>query len=70
VSLWKTGPYLKPIRSSSYDPANLSLSYRGGFPRPDCIGNGDIATNGRMFKSTPSTQSLRGQSGIAVSEYS
>ena len=70
VSLWETGPYLKPTRSSSYGPGNLSLSYRGGFPRPHCIANGDIATNERMFKSTPSTQSLRGQSGIAVSEYS
>ena len=25
VSLWETGPYLKPISSSSYDPGNLSL---------------------------------------------
>src|SRR5215469_9932626 len=31
VSLWETGPYLKPTRSSNYGPGNLSLSYRGGF---------------------------------------
>ena len=43
VSLWETGPYLTPITSSSYDPGNLSLSYRGAFQRPDCIGNGDRA---------------------------
>jgi hypothetical protein len=46
VSLWETGPYLTPITSSSYDPGNLSLSYRGAFQRPDCIGNGDRAANG------------------------
>jgi len=49
VSLWETGPYLTPITSSSYDPRNLNLSYRGAFQRPDCIGNGNLATNGSMF---------------------
>lgn len=49
VSLWETGPYLTPITSSSYDPGNLNLSYRGAFQRPDCIGNGNVATNGSMF---------------------
>src|SRR5271170_3303362 len=51
VSLWETGPYLTPITSSSYDPGNLSLSYRGAFQRPDCIGNGSVAnlTSGSMF---------------------
>jgi hypothetical protein len=49
VSLWETGPYLTPTTSSSYDPGNLSLSYRGAFQRPDCIGNGNLATNGSMF---------------------
>jgi hypothetical protein len=51
VSLWETGPYLTPITSSSYDPGNLSLSYRGAFQRPDCIGNGNIASaaSGSMF---------------------
>jgi hypothetical protein len=43
VSLWETGPYLTPITSSSYDPGNLSLSYRGSFQRPDCLGNGNVA---------------------------
>ncbi|HKN74426.1 MAG TPA: TonB-dependent receptor [Candidatus Acidoferrum sp.] len=51
VSLWETGPYLTPITSSTYDPGNLSLSYRGAFQRPDCIGNGNIANaaSGSMF---------------------
>src|ERR1700736_2974874 len=51
VSLWETGPYLTPTTSSSYDPGNLNLSYRGAFQRPDCIGNGNIANlaTGRMF---------------------
>jgi hypothetical protein len=52
VSLWETGPYLTPITSSSYDPGNLSLSYRGAFQRPDCVGNGNIANpaTGSMFR--------------------
>jgi Carboxypeptidase regulatory-like domain len=51
VSLWETGPYLTPTTSSSYDPGNLNLSYRGAFQRPDCVGNpatGNPAT-GSMF---------------------
>jgi hypothetical protein len=43
VGLWETGPYLTPTTSSSFDPGNLNLSYRGSFQRPDCIGNGNIA---------------------------
>jgi hypothetical protein len=51
VSLWETGPYLTPTTSSSYDPGNLRLSYRGAFQRPDCTGNGNIANpaTGSMF---------------------
>jgi hypothetical protein len=49
VSLWETGPFLTPISSSSYDPGNLNLSYRGAFQRPDCIGNGNMSTAGSMF---------------------
>ena len=51
VSLWETGPYLTPTTSSSYDPGNLNLSYRGAFQRPDCAGNGGIANaeTGSMF---------------------
>ena len=51
VSLWETGPYLTPTTSSSYDPGNLSLSYRGAYQRPDCIGNGNMANaaTGSMF---------------------
>jgi len=49
VSLWETGPYLTPITSSSYDPGNLNLSYRGAFQRPDCIGNGNAAASGSLF---------------------
>ena len=29
VSLWETGPYLTPTTSSSFDPGNLNLSFRG-----------------------------------------
>jgi hypothetical protein len=51
VSLWETGPYLTPTTSSSFDPGNLNLSYRGSFQRPDCIGNGNRANpaTGSMF---------------------
>ena len=51
VSLWETGPYLTPTTSSSYDPGNLNLSYRGAFQRPDCVGNGNMANpaTGSMF---------------------
>jgi hypothetical protein len=51
VSLWETGPYLTPTTSPNYDPGNLSLSYRGAFQRPDCIGNPNIANpvTGSMF---------------------
>jgi hypothetical protein len=51
VSLWETGPYLTPTTSSSYDPGNLNISYRGAFQRPDCIGNGNRANSatGSMF---------------------
>jgi Carboxypeptidase regulatory-like domain len=51
VSLWETGPYLTPTTSSSYDPGNLNLSYRGAFQRPDCVGNGNVANpaTGSMF---------------------
>jgi hypothetical protein len=49
VSLWETGPYLTPVTSSSYDPGNLNISYRGALQRPDCIGNGNVATNGSLF---------------------
>lgn len=49
VSLWETGPFLTPTTSSSYDPGNLNLSYRGAFQRPDCAGNGNRATGNSMF---------------------
>jgi hypothetical protein len=51
VSLWETGPYLTPTTSNSFDPGNLSLSYRGSFQRPDCIWNPNVANpvTGSMF---------------------
>ena len=51
VSLWETGPYLTSTTSSSFDPVNLNLSYRGSLQRPDCIGNGNVANaaTGSMF---------------------
>jgi hypothetical protein len=49
VSLCETGPYLTPVASSSYDPGNLNISYRGALQRPDCTGNGNVATNGSLF---------------------
>jgi hypothetical protein len=49
VSLWETGPFLTATTSSSYDPGDLSLSYRGAFQRPDCTGNGNVARGGSMF---------------------
>jgi Carboxypeptidase regulatory-like domain len=49
VSLWETGPYLTPTTSTSFDPGNLNISFRGALQRPDCIGNGNIAMSGSMF---------------------
>src|SRR5216683_2443 len=51
VSLWRTGPYLTPITSPSYDLGNLNLVYRGTFQRPDCVGNGNLSkpTPGEYF---------------------
>jgi len=49
VTLWETGPYLTPVTSPNYDPGNLNLSYRGAFQRPDCVANGNVATNGSIF---------------------
>ena len=43
IALWQTGPYLTPITSSSYDPGNLNLVYRGAFQRPDCVGDGNFS---------------------------
>ena len=50
-SLCETGPYLTPTISSSFDPGNLNLSFRGSLQRPDCIGNGKVANavTGNMF---------------------
>jgi len=51
VTLWETGPYLTPITSSSFDPGNLNLSFRGAFQRPDCTGSPNVAdpVTGSMF---------------------
>jgi hypothetical protein len=58
VSLWETGPYLTPTTATTcerttgqpcYDPGNLNLSFRGSFQRPDCTGNGNVATGISMF---------------------
>jgi Carboxypeptidase regulatory-like domain len=71
VSLWETGPYLTPITSSSYDPGNLNLSYRGAFQRPDCIGNGNVATSGSMFNAAafnPVPAGPIGNCGVGILE--
>jgi hypothetical protein len=54
VSLWETGPYLTPTTSSSFDPGNLSFSYRGSLQRPNCIGNGNICLQAIISTVTPS----------------
>jgi hypothetical protein len=70
VSLWETGPYLTPTISSSFDPGNLNLSFRGSLQRPDCIGNGNVANAGTGTCSTllRSIRFLKGQREIAVWE--
>jgi hypothetical protein len=73
VSLWETGPYLTPITSSSYDPGNLDLSYRGAFQRPDCIGNGNVANSatGSMFSNSafnPIPSGPVGNCGVGILE--
>ena len=72
VSLWETGPYLTPTTSSSYDPGNLNLSYRGSLQRPDCVGNPNVANaasgmfNLAAFNSVPSGPV--GNCGIGILE--
>jgi len=72
VSLWETGPYLTPTTSSSYDPGNLNLSYRGSLQRPDCVGNPNVANaasgmfNLAAFNSVPS--GAVGNCGIGILE--
>jgi hypothetical protein len=71
VSLWETGPYLTPITSSSYDPGNLNISYRGAIQRPDCTGNGNIANpaTGSMFNFAafnPIPSSPVGHCGVGI----
>ena len=71
VSLWETGPYLTPITSSSYDPGNLNLSYRGSIQRPDCVGNGNRAVGGSMFDLsafTPIPAGPVGNCGVGILE--
>ena len=69
VSLWQTGPYLTPTTSSSYDPGNLSLSYRGAIQRPDCVGNPNARAGGSMFNSsaiTPIPSGPVGNCGVGI----
>jgi len=73
VSLWETGPYLTPVTSSSFDPGNLNLSYRGSFQRPDCVGNGNVenGVNGSLFNSTafdPIPAGPVGNCGVGILE--
>jgi hypothetical protein len=73
VSLWETGPYLTPITSSSYDPGNLNISYRGAIQRPDCTGNGNIANpaTGSMFNLAafnPIPSGAVGNCGVGILE--
>jgi hypothetical protein len=73
VSLWETGPYLTPTTSSSFDPGNLKLSFRGGLQRPDCIGNGNVANaaTGSMFNIAafnPIPEGPVGNCGVGILE--
>lgn len=73
VTLWETGPYLTPITSSSYDPGNLNLNYRGAFQRPDCLGTGNIANpaTGSMFNIgafNPIPSGAVGNCGVGILE--
>jgi carboxypeptidase family protein len=73
VGLWETGPYLTPITSSSFDPSNLNLSFRGSFQRPDCTGNSNVANSatGSMFNITafnPIPTGPVGNCGVGILE--
>jgi hypothetical protein len=72
-SLWDTGPYLTPTISSSFDPGNLNLSFRGSLQRPDCIGNGKVANaaTGNMFNIAafnPIPEGPAGNRGVGILE--
>ena len=64
-SLCETGPYLTPTISSSFDPGNLNLSFRGSLQRPDCIGNVANAATGNMFNIAAFNPIPEGQREIA-----
>jgi len=78
VTLWETGPYLTPTTATTcekttgqpcYDPGNLNLSFRGSFQRPDCIGNGNLATGGSTFNIdafTPVPSGPVGNCGVGI----
>jgi hypothetical protein len=64
---------LTPITSSSYDPGNLNLSYRGAFQRPDCIGNSNVrnSATGSMFNNSafnPIPSGPVGTCGVGILE--
>ena len=75
VSVWQTGPYLTPITSPSFDPANLNLVFRGAALRPDRIGNGNLPNptpnayfNIGAFTQTPANAGRIGNSGVGILE--
>jgi hypothetical protein len=72
VSLWQTGPYLTPITSPGYDPANLNVVYRGAALRPDCLADGNLSTptpdqyfNLSAFQAVPAAGKL-GNCGVGI----
>ncbi len=73
ISMWETGPYLTPVTSASFDPANLNLVYRGAILRPDRIGNGNLENPSpnqffdiNAFAQTPANAGRIGNSGIGI----
>jgi hypothetical protein len=73
VSLCEAGPYLTPTTSSSFDPGNLNLSFRGSLQRPDCIGNGNVANaaTGSVFNIAafnPIPEGPVGNCGVGILE--
>jgi len=50
VTLWQTGPYLKPITSPAFDPWHLGLVYCGALQKPEYVpGNMAAAIPGAFF---------------------
>jgi hypothetical protein len=73
VAMGQTGPFLTPVTSPSFDPANLNLVSRGSGLRPDRLGNGNLSNpfpdrffDINAFAQTPENAGRIGNAGVGI----